>query len=58
MENNAVALVFINNHPKGNPHPSKDNKFIIKKLKEVAQSIYISVNNNLIIERNNIYFAW
>ena len=33
MENNAVALVFINNHPKGNPHPSKDNKFIIKKLK-------------------------
>ena len=32
--------------------------FIIKKLKEVAQSIYISVNNNLIIERNNIYFAW
>ena len=34
-----AALVFIHNHPSGNPKPNQDNITIAKKLKEVVEAI-------------------
>ena len=49
LDNNAAALIFVHNHPSGNPNPSSDDLTITKKLKEAAKSIDISVHDHLII---------
>jgi len=46
---NAAALVFVHNHPSGNPEPSRDDLAITKKLIAAARSIDISVHDHLII---------
>ena len=53
--NDAAALVFVHNHPSGNPNPSKDDLTITKKLKEAAQAIDVSVHDHLIIAGNDVY---
>ena len=39
LDHAAAALVFIHNHPSGNPKPNQDNITIAKKLKEVVEAI-------------------
>mgnify|MGYP000999480168 CR=1 FL=1 len=56
LKNDAAPLVFVHNHPSGNPNPSQDDITITKKLKEAAQSIDISVHEHLIISRNEVCF--
>ena len=55
LDNDAAALVFVHNHPSGNPNPSQDDLTITKKLKEAAQSIDISVHDHLIIAGDELY---
>ncbi|MBL7013469.1 MAG: DNA repair protein RadC [Candidatus Marinimicrobia bacterium] len=55
LDNNAAALVFVHNHPSGNPNPSQDDISITKKLKDAALAIDISVHDHLIIAGNDIY---
>ncbi|MBT3299449.1 MAG: DNA repair protein RadC [Candidatus Marinimicrobia bacterium] len=55
LENDAAALVFVHNHPSGNPNPSKDDLTITKKLKEATASIDISIHDHLIIAGNDVY---
>ncbi|HIN03169.1 MAG TPA: JAB domain-containing protein [Candidatus Marinimicrobia bacterium] len=55
LVNDAAALVFVHNHPSGNPNPSKDDLTITKKLKEAAQAIDVSVHDHLIIAGNDVY---
>ncbi len=55
LENHAAALVFVHNHPSGNPNPSQDDISITKKLKEAALAIDISVHDHLIIAGNDVY---
>ena len=50
LENDAAALVFVHNHPSGNPSPSQDDLTITKKLKEAARTIDIYIHDHLIIE--------
>ena len=50
-----AALVFIHNHPSGNPKPSQDDITITKKLKEAAEAIDVSVHDHLIITGNEVY---
>ena len=52
LVNDAAALVFVHNHPSGNPNPSQD---ITKKLKKAAQAIDVSVHDHLIIAGNDVY---
>ena len=33
LDNNAAALIFVHNHPSGNPNPSSDDLTITKKIK-------------------------
>ena len=55
LVNDAAALVFVHNHPSGNPNPSQDDLIINKKLKEAAQAIDVSVHDHLIIAGNDVY---
>ena len=55
LVNDAAALVFVHNHPSGNPNPSKDDLTITKKLKEAAQAIDVSIHDHLIIAGNDVY---
>ena len=55
LDNDAAALVFVHNHPSGNPNPSQDDLTITKKLKEASQSIDVSVHDHLIIAGNEVY---
>jgi len=55
LAENAAALVFVHNHPSGNPNPSSDDLRITKKLKEAATAVDISVHDHLIIAGNEIY---
>lgn len=55
LDNNAAALVFVHNHPSGNPNPSQDDLTITKKLKEAAKAIDVSIHDHLIIAGNEVY---
>jgi|TARA_B110000196_G_scaffold245320_1_gene214059 DNA repair protein RadC len=55
LVNDAAALVFVHNHPSGNPNPSQDDLTITKKLKEATLAIDVSVHDHLIIAGNDVY---
>ncbi len=55
LDNEAAALVFVHNHPSGNPNPSKEDLTITNKLKEASQSIDDVVHDHLIIAGNEVY---
>ena len=55
LNHDATAVVFVHNHPSGNPIPSKDDLTITKKLKGAAETIDVSVHDHLIIVGNDIY---
>ena len=55
LKNKAAALVFVHNHPSGNPQPSKEDIEITKKLKDAAKSIDVVIHDHIIIAGDNIY---
>ena len=55
LENDAAAIVFVHNHPSGNPNPSQDDLSITKKLKDALMSIDVSVHDHIIIAGNDLY---
>jgi len=55
LDNEAASLVFVHNHPSGNPKPSKEDLTITNKLKEAAQSIDVAIHDHLIIAGNEVY---
>jgi len=46
---NAAALIFVHNHPSGDPTPSLEDKALTRKLVEAAKTIGITVHDHLII---------
>ena len=55
LDNEAAALVFVHNHPSGNPSLSNEDLTITNKLKEASQSIDVVVHDHLIIAGNEVY---
>ncbi len=55
LDNDAAALVFVHNHPSGNPNPSQDDLTMTKKLVDAAKAIDITVHDHLIIAGNDVY---
>ena len=55
LDHAAAALVFVHNHPSGNPKPSQDDITITKKLKEAVEAIDVLVHDHLIIAGNDVY---
>ena len=55
LDQAAAALVFVHNHPSGNPKPNQDDITITKKLKEAVEAIDVLVHDHLIIAGNDVY---
>lgn len=55
LDNDAAALIFVHNHPSGNPQPSKDDLEITKKLKDAAATIDVSIHDHIIIAGDETY---
>ncbi len=53
LAKDAAAVIFVHNHPSGNPKPSKDDKVITDKLIKACKTIDVSVHDHLIIAGNS-----
>jgi len=57
IKHNAVALIFVHNHPSGNPEPSKSDKDLTKDLVNAGSIMQTKVLDHIIIG-NNKYFSF
>jgi len=55
LEQNAAGLVFVHNHPSGNPSPSLEDKRLTKDLVWAARLLLIQVLDHIIIGHNSYY---
>jgi len=55
LAENAAALVFVHNHPSGNPNPSKEDRDITHRLNTAAKALDITVHDHLIIAGNSVF---
>ena len=57
IKHNALALIFVHNHPSGSPEPSLSDKEITKDLIEASNTMQIKVLDHIIIGDNR-YFSF
>ncbi len=57
IKHNATSLIFVHNHPSGNPEPSLSDKELTRDLVYAAGIIQIKVLDHIIIG-NNTYFSF
>ena len=53
LEKDAAAVIFVHNHPSGNPNPSKDDQNLTLKLKAACSTIDVQLHDHLIIAGND-----
>ena len=53
LEKDAAAVIFVHNHPSGNPNPSKDDQDLTRKLKAACSTIDVQLHDHLIIAGND-----
>ena len=53
LEKDAAAVIFVHNHPSGNPNPSNDDQKITRKLKAACETIDAQLHDHLIIAGND-----
>jgi DNA repair protein RadC len=52
---NSAGLIFVHNHPSGNPNPSEDDKNITKQMVSACKLMDIRVLDHIIIGDNKYY---
>lgn len=57
LHNNAAGLVFVHNHPSGDPKPSGEDRALTRKLVLASHLLSIQVLDHIIIG-NNIYYSF
>jgi DNA repair protein RadC len=57
VKHNAAALIFVHNHPAGNPQPSENDKQITRELVFAGNIMQIKVLDHIIIGDNR-YFSF
>ncbi|MBD3415148.1 MAG: DNA repair protein RadC [Candidatus Aminicenantes bacterium] len=57
LQHHASSLIFVHNHPSGDPYPSESDKEITKELVFTAQVMQIKVLDHIIIG-NNCFFSF
>ena len=53
LEKDAAVVIFVHNHPSGNPNPSKDDQNLTQKLKAACSTIDVQLHDHLIIAGND-----
>jgi len=57
IKNNAASVIFVHNHPSGDPEPSEDDLATTKQLTEAGKILDIEVTDHIIITKNT-YFSF
>ncbi|MDO8578970.1 MAG: DNA repair protein RadC [Dehalococcoidales bacterium] len=57
LKHNAVSLIFVHNHPSGNPEPSQSDKDLTRDLIFAANTVNMKVLDHIIIG-NDRYFSF
>jgi len=55
IKSNAVALIFVHNHPSGNPEPSASDKSLTRELVYASRITRLKVLDHIIIGDNRYY---
>lgn len=55
LKNNAAAIVFVHNHPSGDPQPSPEDRLLTRNLVWASQLLAIQVLDHIIIGHNRYY---
>ena len=53
LRHNASALIFVHNHPSGDPTPSRTDRQLTEDLKKAASTIDITIHDHIIIGKNS-----
>ncbi len=57
MENKAVSIIMVHNHPSGNTKPSENDKIITKKVAEACEIMGLRLQEHIIISKSS-YFSF
>lgn len=55
ISDRAAGIIFVHNHPSGDPEPSKQDIEITKRLVEIGKMLGIEVIDHIIISKNGYY---
>ena len=55
VNNNAVSLVFVHNHPSGNPEPSTGDRELTRELVYAGEIMRIQVLDHIVIGDNRFF---
>ncbi|MFQ5884516.1 MAG: DNA repair protein RadC [Thermoplasmata archaeon] len=53
LKNNACAIIFVHNHPSGDPAPSEIDRKLTQELERAASAMDIAVHDHIIIGKNS-----
>lgn len=57
MKHNASSVIFVHNHPGGDPSPSMADCLLMRSLEKAAATVDITVHDHMIIGRNRHFSA-
>jgi DNA repair protein RadC len=57
LQQKAVALILVHNHPSGNPDPSPHDRHLTTMLIQLSESLGLKIHDHIIIGRND-YFSF
>jgi len=55
IKNKAASVIFVHNHPSGDPEPSEDDLVITKRLVEAGKILGIEVINHIIVVKDSFF---
>jgi DNA repair protein RadC len=55
LEHHAAALIFVHNHPSGDPTPSREDMEITRRLIKACRVMGLTVHEHLIVGREGLY---
>ncbi|HHL39464.1 MAG TPA: DNA repair protein RadC [Deltaproteobacteria bacterium] len=53
FKHNARSVIFVHNHPSGDPAPSRNDKLLTRSLERAAEGVGLAVLDHIIIGRNS-----
>lgn len=57
MKHNASSIIFVHNHPGGDPSPSRADCLLMRRLEKAAATVDITIHDHMIIGRNRHFSA-
>lgn len=56
--NSAANIIFLHNHPSGDPTPSVEDRAIVKKLRQAFDNVGINMLDSIIIGKEGMYYSF